>query len=98
DFGPSFGAHSVPYGIPFIVVPPSHAKVGIRFQYASESDSGPYPFDGDTPIEGGQDADGDRHAIMVDSGTCTLYELFDARYSPGQSTAGSGAVWDLRSN
>ena len=36
---------------------------------------------------------------MVDPSTCTLYELFDARYQPsGQSTAGSGAIWKLASN
>ncbi|MGH3027753.1 MAG: nucleotidyltransferase family protein [Gaiellaceae bacterium] len=28
-------------------------------------------------IEGGPDADGDRHAIIVDRDSCTLYELFD---------------------
>ena len=92
DFGPSGG--STPYGIPFIVVDPSHQKVSVQFQYASESDPGPYPFGSDTPIEGGSD----RHAIMIDKGTCTLYELYAAHYSPGGSTAGSGAIWSLRSN
>ena len=72
--------------------------MNVSFQYASESDPGPYPFGADTPIEGGQDADGDRHALMVDPTTCTLYELYDAHYSPGGSTAGSGAIWNLRSN
>jgi hypothetical protein len=92
DFGPSGG--SMPYGIPYIVVPPSHQKVSVSFQYAGESDAGPYPFGSDTPIEGGSD----RHAIMIDSGTCTLYELYAAHYSSGGSTAGSGAIWSLRSN
>ncbi|MEP7025434.1 MAG: hypothetical protein ABJB47_16880, partial [Actinomycetota bacterium] len=40
----------------------------------------------------------DRHAIMVNSQTCKLYELFAARYSARRSTAGSGAIWDLQSN
>ena len=36
---------------------------------------------------------------MVDPATCVLYELYDARFRPGNaSTAGSGAVWHLRSN
>jgi hypothetical protein len=35
---------------------------------------------------------------MVDPSTFTLYELYDARYSPSGSTAGSGAVWNLRSH
>jgi len=95
DFGPSGG---FPYGIPYDVVPPSHAKVYLTFQYASESDKGPYPFDQNTKIEGGQSAGGDRHAIMIDSGTCKLYELYDAHYSSSGSTAGSGAIWSLTSN
>ena len=92
DFGPS--GSSMPYGIPYIVVPSSHQKVSVSFDYADESDPGPYPFGSDTPIEGGSD----RHAIMIDSGTCKLYELYDAHYSSGGSTAGSGAIWSLKSN
>lgn len=97
DFGPS-GDPSNPYGIPFTVVPAGHPFVSISFEYADESDPGPYPFGPDTPIEGGQDATGDRHAIMVDPSTCTLYELYDAIYSANGSTAGSGAIWNLRSD
>ena len=61
---------------------------------------GPYPFSAATPIEGGQKyAGGDRHAIMVDPATCVLYELYDAHFQAGNaSTAGSGAIWNLRSN
>jgi hypothetical protein len=92
DFGPSDGAQ--PYGIPYIVVPGSHAKVTISFDYTDESDPGPYPFGPDTPIEGGSD----RHALMIDRDTCRLYELYAAQYAPGGSTAGSGAIFDLGSN
>ncbi len=70
----------------------------IKFSYASESNKGPYPFGPDTPIEGGSKAGGDRHAIMVNATTCTLYELWNARYSARGSTAGSGAIWHLTSN
>ena len=35
---------------------------------------------------------------MVNKSTCTLYELWQARYSANGSTAGSGAMWNLRSN
>ena len=94
DFGPSGG--SMPYGIPYTVVPDSHNKVTPTFDYASQSDPGPYPFGPDTPIEGGQQASGDRHALMVDKDTCTLYELYAANWNNGQPTAGSGAVFDLR--
>jgi hypothetical protein len=96
DFGPDPGGY--PYGIPFTVVTSAHPLVPVSFEYASESDAGPYPFGSDTPIEGGPAASGDRHAIMVNSSTCTLYELYDAQYSASGSTAGSGAIWQLTSN
>jgi hypothetical protein len=94
DFGPNPGGY--PYGIPYIVVTSAHPLVHIKFQYASESNPGPYPFGADTPIEGGKNAGGDRHAIMVNSTTCTLYELYNARFS-AHPTAGSGAIWNLKS-
>ncbi len=97
DFGPS-GDPTNPYGMPYTVVAPSHPLTSVAFQYASESDPGPYPFGADTPIEGGAQSTGDRHALMVNPSTCTLYELFDARYSASGSTAGSGAIWSLTSN
>ena len=97
DFGPS-GIPAVPYGIPYTVVSPLTPKVSLTFDYAGESDPGPYPFSASTPIEGGAGSTGDRHALMVDPSSCTLYELYDARYIPTGSTAGSGAIWNLRSN
>ena len=96
DFGPDPGGY--PYGIPFTIVTSKTPKVHITFEYASESYQGGYPFGPDTPIEGGQSSGGDRHAIMVNSDTCTLYELWDAHYSADGSAAGSGAMWHLRSN
>jgi hypothetical protein len=96
DFGPNPGGY--PYGIPFDVVTNRHRKVAIKFTYASESNKGRYPFGPDTSIEGGKNAGGDRHAVMVNKSTCTLYELWDARYSARRPAAGSGAIWNLRSN
>lgn len=96
DFGPNPGGY--PFGIPFVIVSNAHRLVHIHFQFASESDPGPYPFGSGTPIEGGHNAGGDRHAIMVNKSTCTLYELWEARFSRSGSTAGSGAIWSLRSN
>jgi hypothetical protein len=97
DFGPS-GDPNNPYGIPYVVVDSSTATTSVGFQYASESDPGPYPFGSTTPIEGGPAATGDRHAIMVNRSTCELYELWDARYSSSGATAGSGATWSLTSD
>jgi hypothetical protein len=97
DFASS-GDPSAPYGIPWISVPDSHAKVTPTFDYADESDPGPYPFGADTPIEGGAQSSGDRHTLMVDRDTCVLSELYAANWNGGHPTAGSGAVFNLRSN
>ncbi|SRR6266511_291267 len=95
DFGPSDSTDTgPPYGIPYDVVAGTHQKVSVSFYYPDESDPGPYPFGPDITIEGGSD----RHAIMVDKDSCTLYELYDAHYSTSGSTAGSGAIWSLGSN
>ena len=88
DFGPPA------YGIPFDVVGDAHPSVHVRFTSASESDPGPYPFGPDTTIEGGSD----RHALIVNRDTCTLYELYAARWHGGSPRAGSGAIFDLGSN
>ncbi|HZS13809.1 MAG TPA: hypothetical protein VFC09_04350 [Candidatus Dormibacteraeota bacterium] len=96
DWGPSGG--SVPYGIPFQLVDSSHQKVPVTFQYAGESDPGPYPLGPDTPIEGGSGSTGDRHALVVDTSTCTLYETWNTVYSASGSTAGSGAIFSLSSD
>ena len=84
--------------MPVTIVTSSHRLVSVRLQYASESYRGRYPLGPDTRIEGGPKAGGDRHAIIVNASTCTLYELWDTRYSAAGSTAGSGARWNLRSN
>jgi hypothetical protein len=92
DFGPNDGGQ--PYGIPYSVVPGSTQKVTVSFDYADESDAGPYPFGPSTPIEGGSDA----HALVVDKDRCVLYELYAADWNGGHPTAGSGAIWDLRND
>jgi hypothetical protein len=98
DFGPDQGGY--PYGIPYAIVTSAHKTVRIKFTYAGQSNRVPYPLGPDTPIEGGKNAtaDTDRHALIVNKSTCTLYELWQAHYSAKGSTAGSGAVWNLRSN
>ncbi len=97
DYGPGGGAS--PYGIPWQVTAAHPRFVRVHFLYSDESDHRPYPFSARTPIEGGPHAGGDRHALMVDPTTCTLYELSDAYYrAGGRSTAAAGAIWNLRSN
>jgi hypothetical protein len=82
-------------GIPWTSVGPGQARVGVTFDYADESDPGPYPVPRDAPVESG----GDHHVLVVDRGDCTLNELFAATLQPdGSWTAGSGARWDLRSD
>jgi hypothetical protein len=99
DFGSGLW-NGGPIGIPITVVGSSTPRRAVRFDYADESDRGPYPIPRGVKIEGGRQADGDRHAILVNRSTCRLYELF-ALY-PRRGTprwrAGSGAVWNLRSN
>jgi hypothetical protein len=75
-------------------------RVHVSFQYAAESNRGPYPIPRNAPVEGGRGSDGDRHVIVVDRSRCRLYELFAAYPVKGVASwrAGSGAVWSLRSN
>ena len=70
-----------PTAFPYTVVSPSQPADERHLPVRHESDPGPYPFGPDTPIEGGAQSTGDRHALMVNPSTCTLYELYDAQYS-----------------
>jgi hypothetical protein len=86
-------------GIPFIEVPGTQPRVPMTFQYASESDPGPYPVPTNAPIEGGPNALGDRHVIVIDRDNCVLYEMYKAYpNADGSWRAGSGAKWSLNSN
>ena len=99
DFGSGlYGGE--PIGIPYAVVSSKTRKVPVGFQYASESDRGPYPLPRGVPIEGGYGSSGDRHVIVVNRDTCTDYELFAAYPHGGGKrwTAGSGAIFNLRSD
>ncbi len=88
---PDFGG---PYGIPYTTVAGTHAKVAVTFDYASESDRVGYPLGSDTRIEGGSDA----HALVVDRDSCKLYETWATAHTASGWKAGSGAVFDLRSD
>jgi hypothetical protein len=87
-----------PIGIPITVVGAGQKKSRVSFDYADESDKGPYPIPKNVAIEGGRQSDGDRHAIIVDRSTCKLYELYALYPQGGGWKAGSGAIWNLSSN
>jgi hypothetical protein len=100
---PDFGTvwNGAPNGIPYIVVDGSQTKVPINFTaFGSQSDPGPYPVPPTAPVEGGPNATGDRHVIVIDRDNWKLYELYRAfPINNGASwNADSGAVFDLNSN
>ena len=94
---PDFGTI---YGIPYVLVGSQQPLVPVSFDYASESDPGPYPVPPNAPIEGGAASTGDRHVIVVDTAHSKLYELYDSHLLSGGASwhAGAGAVFDLTSN
>ncbi len=98
DFGTTW--NGAPNGIPYIVVGGTQPRVPVVFDYADESDPGPYPIPSDAPIEGGAAGTGDRHVLIVDRDEWVLYELFAAHPREGGARweAGSGAIFDLGSN
>jgi hypothetical protein len=99
---PDFGTvwNGAPNGIPYVLVAGTQAKVPVSFDYADESDPGPYPIPPDAPIEGGSTSTGDRHVIVIDTTAWKLYEMYDSHPLNGGTSwhAGSGATWDLSSN
>ncbi len=93
---PDFGSglwNGGPIGIPFNLVPGSQPLVPITFDYAGESDPGPYPIPSNPAMEYGSD----HHVLILDTTRCILYETWDTRYNNGWQ-AGSGAKFDLNSN
>lgn len=94
---PDFGTNPS-YGIPYTVVGPHQPRVPIRFtEFGEESNPGPYPIPANAPVEGAGEA-GDRHVLVLQEGSCKLYELYDAQRAAAGWEAGSGAVFNLRSN
>jgi len=97
DFGSGLW-EGAPIGIPITVVGRRQAKSRVSFEYADESDRGPYPIPRNVKIEGGRSSTGDRHALIVDRSACRLYELYALYPTRTGWRAGSGAIWNLRSN
>ena len=93
DFGTNPG-----YGIPYVVVGAHQPRVPIKFsEYGAESEPGPYPVPPNAPVEGAGE-EGDRHVLVLQAHACRLYELYSARRLGAGWEAGSGAVFNLRSN
>ena len=90
---PDFGSFAG-YGIPINVVTRNQVTHRVRFLYKSESNHVPYPIPAHPKIEAGSD----RHMLIVNRGTCRLYELYAVRHTTTGWHAGSGAVWSLTSN
>jgi hypothetical protein len=102
DFGSGTWAGQ-PIGIPYNIVSNLTVTQKVKFQYTSESDNVRYPIPTTPNIE----APTDRHVLMINKDSCVLFELFNAQrtkvgarlYQRGFNwTAGSGAVFDLKSN
>lgn len=94
DFGSGTwqgGTIGMPYNL---VSGASTPHYSFDFTWEDESDPGPYPIPNNYQQEDGSD----HHILVIDTDTCTLYELYAASYSNGQWHAGSGAIWDLNSN
>jgi hypothetical protein len=86
------------YGIPYTVVGPHQPRVPISFsEFGEESNPGPYPVPPNAPVEGAGE-EGDRHVLVLQKGSCKLYELYGAHRSGVGWVAGSGATFNLRSN
>ena len=99
---PDFGSglwNGAPIGIPYVIVNGKQTKVKVNFDYADESDGNYYPIPENPPIEGGDNSDGDRHILIVDTKNALLYELYSCyKNNDGSWKAGSGAIFDLNSN
>ena len=75
---PDFGSPRE-YGIPYKVVGKRTKAVRVKFTaYGDESDKGKYRVPLGSPVEGGKNADGDRHVIAYDKARCELFELYRA--------------------
>jgi hypothetical protein len=92
---PDFGSglwDGFPIGIPYNIVSSSQSKKPVSFDYADESDKGPYPIPDSPLTEGGSD----HHILILDYNNDILYELYSAEKQPdGSWHAGSGAIFNL---
>ena len=99
ELHPDFGSPRA-YGIPYRVVGRRAKRTRVRFTaYGDESDHGRYRVPFNSPVEGGANAEGDRHVLAYDRARCKLYELGRAfpRKAKRRWDADVGVIWKLRS-
>lgn len=86
---------SVDPSIPINVVGPEvKSQPLVKLTYVDESDSGQVPIPENPRLE----MNGDSHMLVLQTGTCRLYELYLAKKQDDGWTAASAAFFDLRSN
>jgi hypothetical protein len=99
ELHPDFGSPRQ-YGIPYTVVNKKAKKTKVKFTaYGDEADHGKYRVPLNAPVEGGANADGDRHVISYDKARCKLYELYNAHPDKKHHrwAADVGVIWDVTS-
>jgi hypothetical protein len=99
DFGAGLYAGQT-MGIPYQIEAGTQAKVPVKLtEYPGNSDPGPMPIPANALIEGyPKPGNGDRHVLVLDQGSCWLYELYYAGIKNGAWYAGSSAIWDMTIN
>lgn len=102
-FHPDWGTNPT-YGIPYNIVVDGKKPLqflNMTFDYADESDAGPYPINKKLKIEGDswslKKNGGDRHVLMIHPPSKMLYETFYTTHKGGYH-AGSGAIFNLATN
>jgi hypothetical protein len=77
------------------VVDATQPRVPIVGEYFSEYDPGPFPIPAGAVVQQASDA----HLLLLDSGNCKLYEIWQAApQGSGSWAAGVSAVFDMNSN
>jgi hypothetical protein len=99
DFGQGLYAGQS-MGIPYQIEAGTQPMVPVKLTaYGGQSDPGPMPVPANALIEGyPKPGNGDRHVLVLDSGSCWLYELYNAHIKDGAWYAGSTAIWDMTIN
>lgn len=84
------------YGMQYALTSPSTPKIALTFTSdPTRWNPGPYPYTSSTPLEVGTP---DQHAFMIDTTTCTLYELYKATWNAGNPQAAAAVIFPLGSD